>query len=167
MKRNCRSFTWLGLAFVLLAATPSPLSAQTASWSNTGALNTASTRDTASALLNGKVLVAGGNVGGATLTATSELYDPATGSWSLSGNLNVARADHSAVRLLNGKVLVVGGIATPVFRSSVPSQSIQELFVNFPDPPGWVNSKQRLIDSTFLKQARAAGTGGEVLFVVQ
>jgi len=50
-------------------------------------------------------------------------------------------------------LLVIGGVATPVFRASVPSQTIQELFVNFPDPPGWTNSKQKLIDSMFLKQA--------------
>ena len=103
---------WFCAWFVALAT---PADAQT--WSSTGPLGTARTRHTATALLNGKVLVAGGNVGGAAVTGSTELYDPATGIWAPSGNLNIARADHAAVKLLNGKVLVVGGIATNPLRS--------------------------------------------------
>ena len=63
-------------------------------------------------------------------------------------------------------LLVIGGMATPVFRASVPSQTIQELFVNFPDPPGWTNSKQKLIDSAFLKQAHRILSQDGILTIV-
>ena len=75
---------------------------------NTGSLNTARYRHTATLLSNGKVLVAGGDTSGSYLTS-AELYDPASGTWTATGSLNTARADHTATLLPNGKVLVAGG----------------------------------------------------------
>jgi N-acetylneuraminic acid mutarotase len=68
-------------------------------------------REGASATLlpNGKVLIAGGLGGSATL-ASAELYDPATDIWTAAGSLNTARAYQTATLLGNGKVLVTGGI---------------------------------------------------------
>ncbi len=81
-------------------------------WSTTGSLATARHRHTATLLLNGKVLVVGGNNGGGTL-ASAELYDPAAnggaGAWTPTGSLAATREFHAATLLLNGKVLVVGG----------------------------------------------------------
>jgi len=75
----------------------------------TGALNTARYAHTATLLLNGKVLVAGGTDGSSALSST-ELYDPTDGSWKLLAvGLYTARYCHTATLLTNGTVLVTGG----------------------------------------------------------
>ena len=60
-------------------------SAPAASWVNTGALNAARHSHTATLLLNGKVLVAGGSDGSEALVS-AELYDTATGNWASTGD---------------------------------------------------------------------------------
>jgi hypothetical protein len=57
------------------------------------------------------VLVTGGQDGGTTVTATSELYDPLSGTWTATGPLSVARDVHTATLLPNGKVLVAAGFS--------------------------------------------------------
>src|SRR3989442_1737312 len=67
---------------------------------------------TATLLSNGNVLVGGGNgggIGGDTIFALSELFDPATRNWSSAGNLAAARFAHPAALLPTGEVLVAGG----------------------------------------------------------
>ena len=78
---------------------------------------------TATRLLDGQVLVAGGRslpvatnrpavsdrlLAGASL-ATAELYDPLTKAWQATGSLNEDRLGHTATLLLDGKVLITGG----------------------------------------------------------
>jgi Kelch motif/Galactose oxidase, central domain len=65
--------------------------------------------DTATLLLNGKVLVAGGGAANHA-TASAELYDPASGTWSPTGAMATARFSHTATLLPSGKVLVAGGL---------------------------------------------------------
>jgi len=72
-------------------------------WSSTGSLNTARDSHTATVLINGVVLVAGGAAGSLWLSS-AELYDPQTGVWSPTGSLNVARAADTATLLGNGMV---------------------------------------------------------------
>src|SRR5947209_7130465 len=75
-----------------LAASAAPLSQVVGSSSITRGNNTATL------LVNGKVLVAGGTDNSSNYLSTSELYDPAIGTWSLTtGKLNVARKNHAAV----------------------------------------------------------------------
>jgi hypothetical protein len=63
---------------------------------------------TATMLLDGKVLVAGGtNVGG--YLATAELFDPAAGTFVATGSMAVPREYYTATLLPNGNVLIVGG----------------------------------------------------------
>ncbi len=64
---------------------------------------------TATPLLNGKVLIAGGNGDGGALRGT-ELYDPATGSFTAGPSMNAARGFATATLLPNGKVLIAGGV---------------------------------------------------------
>src|SRR2546429_263376 len=83
--------------------------AQCGTWTATGNLNTARNQHTATLLLNGKVLVTGGNVAGSP-SASAELFDPASGTWTATGSLNTGRYDvYTATLLPNGKVLVAGG----------------------------------------------------------
>jgi len=88
-------------------------------WSTTGlqgkgaAEDQSSQRETATLLLNGKVLFTG--------VAGAELYDPATGQWSscpratagpdCPGPMVITRVGHTATLLKDGRVLVAGGDA--------------------------------------------------------
>ena len=85
-------------------------------WTFTGNLRTNRYGHTATLLLNGKILVAGGggfpcSGGGcySTVNSTAELYDPSTATWSYTGSLR-RRTGHSATLLGNGQVLVAGGV---------------------------------------------------------
>ncbi|HYO55550.1 kelch repeat-containing protein [Archangium sp.] len=74
-------------------------------WSSTASMAVARYNHTATLLPSGKVLVAGGNGGG----ASAELYDPATRAWSTTGSMTRSRYAHTATLLYSGKVLVAGG----------------------------------------------------------
>ena len=92
--------------FLGLLANPS---AEAAPWVANGPLNLGRYSHTATLLLDGQVLVAGGVANNGGTTNRSELRDPATGTNRLTGPMISARRDHTATLLLNGKVLVVGG----------------------------------------------------------
>src|ERR1039457_2746101 len=78
-------------------------------WSfGTGPMHYLRASHTATLLLNGKVLIAGGANGGGVLD-TVEIYDPATGTCTLVHSMNTPRRSHTATLLSNGNVLVIGG----------------------------------------------------------
>jgi WD40 repeat protein len=79
-------------------------------WLPTGSMHTArSSYPSATLLLNGQVLVAGGfDVSGNTL-ASAELYDPSTGLWTATGSMTSPRGRFAATLLADGRVLAVGG----------------------------------------------------------
>jgi len=86
-----------------------PGSGDSGFFNNTGSLGTARTSHTATLLLNGKVLVAGG-FGGGLSADIAELYDPASGIWTAGGSFATGgRYGHTATLLPNGNVLVAGG----------------------------------------------------------
>jgi N-acetylneuraminic acid mutarotase len=80
----------------------------TDAWTFAGALNQARDGPTATLLLDGRVLVAGGSDSSGTFN-TVEVYDPLTRAWSMTGSLHTSRDGYSATLLPNGKVLVAGG----------------------------------------------------------
>ena len=81
-------------------------------WSTTGDLAPGRAGHTATRLLTGKVLVAGGsNYSNGVRTHLNDawLFDPAKGEWTATGGMVTERAGHTATLLPNGKVLVIGG----------------------------------------------------------
>ncbi|HEX2275148.1 MAG TPA: kelch repeat-containing protein [Acidimicrobiales bacterium] len=87
---------------------------RTGSWRSITNMSTARFEHTATALADGKVLMAGGqgpgDGGRVTALATAELYDPAADSFVATTNLSEGRTNHAAVLLADrSTVLVVGG----------------------------------------------------------
>ena len=75
-----------------------------------GPLTQGRRRHTATALLDGKVLVCGGLGGGSAPLDTCELYDPTPRTFSaVTGRMVRGRFDHTATLLDDGRVLLVGG----------------------------------------------------------
>ena len=98
-------------------------------WTLTGSMNNATCADflplvdtcergdfAAALLLDGRVLVAGGEVNQAFPRRTSaEIYDPQTGQWSSTGAMTSQRSEmeYASVLLPDGRVLVPGGFTGP------------------------------------------------------
>lgn len=66
---------------------------------------------TATRLLDGRVLITGGQLASNQVTNTAEIYDPATGRFTVVGTMMQKRHLHVATLLLNGKVLITGGLS--------------------------------------------------------
>ena len=80
-------------------------------WTATGSMNGPRLDQTATLLLDGKVLVAGG-VDGDVVLASAELYDPLSRRWTVTGSMATPRSGHTATLLADGRVLVAGGAGT-------------------------------------------------------
>ena len=94
-------------AAVLVTTTPS-------SFSPTGRPQNRREFHTATLLVGGKVLVAGGDVFEAYCDAggsSAELYDPGLGAFASTGSMADRRYAQTATRLQNGEVLVTGGFS--------------------------------------------------------
>ncbi len=81
----------------------------TGTWTVNAALNVARQYHTATAMVDGRVLVVGGYNDDTGHLTSAELFDPHTGTWQPTGSLADARAAHSATLLPSGQVLVAGG----------------------------------------------------------
>lgn len=92
---------------------------QSATWRDAAPMRYARAELTATVLIDGRVLVTGGVVKetpaqpgstfSATLTATTEVFDPRSNSWARGANMPAPRAGQVATLLADGRVLVVGG----------------------------------------------------------
>jgi N-acetylneuraminic acid mutarotase len=81
-------------------------------WTATASMPEARSAHTATPLLDGRVLVAGGQgTAGSALLESAELYDPGSGSWSATGGMIDDRLGHTATLLPDGRVLVAGGVS--------------------------------------------------------
>jgi hypothetical protein len=81
-------------------------------FSATGGLSVARYSHTASLLLDGDVLIAGGqnHNGLYTYLPDAELYHPATGTFSTGAPISTVRSGHTATTLADGRVFIAGGV---------------------------------------------------------
>jgi hypothetical protein len=131
----------------------------------------ARTGGTATLLLNGRVLNAGGTTTPGSdspgTTPSAALYDPVSGTWRQTRSLVAARNDHSATLLLDGRVLVAGRIVPVHGSPSMPAGA--ELY----DPGSGIwtgtasmvevlygHSATLLLDGTVLVVGGYTGIGG-------
>lgn len=109
-------------------------------------------------LPDGRVLVAGGWVGGGP-TASAELYDRMTGRWAPAGEMVEARMGAAAVSLADGDILIMGGrsrtgaalASTEIFRAGAA------LFT----PAGTMNVARLRPEAIALKDGRVLVSGGQ------
>jgi hypothetical protein len=98
-----------------ILATAALYDPKSARWSEAHSMSQARFGHTATLLLNGKVLVAGGCpfLGSGREckgTATAEIYDPVTDSWTAAGSPRAGRVFATATLLAHGDILVAGGV---------------------------------------------------------
>lgn len=75
-----------------------------------GAMTQPRCNHTATTLMDGRVLLAGGFDNSGTATDTTEIYDPKTGTFTAGPPMSVTRALHTATLLADGTVLIAGGV---------------------------------------------------------
>lgn len=127
---------------------------------NTGPLLNARGGHTATLLMNGTVLVAGGHGGPNAILDTAELYDPESGTWSLtSGKLVAARTGHTATLLPDGQVLVAGGGSSGALVSAELYDPVSRTW----RATGSLIAKRWLHTATLLKSGKVLVVGGSSL----
>lgn len=80
-----------------------------AGWRPTASLSVARVNHTATLLLDGRVLVAGGETNTGAMIADVETFDPTTETWTTLPSLPEPRSNHTATLLADGRVLLAGG----------------------------------------------------------
>lgn len=125
----------------------------------TGDTSTARFSHTATLLLNGKVLVAGGMERNGVWLDSAELYDPAKGRFSPIGKMNARRAGATATLLPNGKVLIAGG--TDGSGKNLASAELYDPDTNTFSPTGSLSFPRGDAIATLLKNGKVLIAGGD------
>ncbi len=115
----------------------------------TGSMVTARAGHSATLLLNGRVLIAGGDQTAFPISQpiTAELYDPAAGAFTATGKMTTSRTRHTATLLADGRVLIAGG--SPDLSAEIydPSRGTFEATGNMvASPYSWLQATTLLQD---------------------
>ena len=97
-----------GVSFTLPPTLAPPTVPETTPFAPTGEPITRVGGHTATLLLDGRVLIAGGE-GTNYINEAATLYDPGTRQFSPTGSMATARTSHTATLLPDGRVLIIGG----------------------------------------------------------
>lgn len=106
-----RSIRILAILLAILIVLPLVALAQGAgTWAFTSPVARAASNASSTLMQNGKVLVAGGNIGGiGAVFKWAQVYDPTTNTWTATPNMKAPRNWPSGTLLPDGRVLIVGG----------------------------------------------------------
>ena len=138
----------------------------TGAFTPTGDATTGHTGPTATLLLNGKVLVAGGDIGdGDGASVSAELYDPATGTFTATGNLINGRDQNATALLPDGTVLFAGGHCNCVPAPGGGNDNLASAEIYNPDTgtfsaTGSMLTGRDVLDATLLINGQVLITGG-------
>jgi len=133
----------------------------TRTWDSTGSMPGQGKRQhTATRLLDGRVLVAGGQDNGESPTHTTALWSPETGTWKAAAPLpNGRRLNHTATLLADGRVFIAGG--------SRGNDTLATALLYDPALDAWMETSSSMIaardrhTATLLPDGRVLLTGGE------
>jgi hypothetical protein len=117
----------------------------------------------ATLLLNGKVLLAGGNdETGQTESSLAEVYDPSTQIFDHAGSMTEARAHHTATLLPDGTILIAGSDGAPFgdFDFSLASAELYDPATSTFTRTGDMNAYRGLHTATLLNNGKVLIAGG-------
>lgn len=112
---------------------------------------------TATLLLDGRVLIAGG----ASQPTRAFLFNPSTNTFSVTGNLITGRFQHTATRLPDGRVLITGGFectSSPCTR--IASSEIYDPITASFSPTGSLTATRNNARSILLDNGKVLVVGG-------
>jgi len=141
---------------------PTPASTVTPTGTrSTGQLTHGRSDHTATALADGRVLLAGGYWDSLPI-ALAEVYDPATDSFAATGSLPTARAWGTATRLSDGRVLYAGGDpgVWDLSGGMLASAELYDPRTGTFTPTGSMATGRNLHTATVLRDGRVLVTGG-------
>ncbi|MCE7980699.1 MAG: tandem-95 repeat protein [Caldilinea sp. CFX5] len=118
-------------------------------------------RSAASATLlpNGKVLIAGGERLGMSLT-NAEIFDPTTNRWLPATSMGTPRHGHTATLLKDGRVLVVGGATRASSDPALSSAEIYDPQTNTWLPVASMSAVRHIHTATLLNNGQVLVAGG-------
>ena len=143
--------------------TAAAMSASGKSWVLTGNLNVPRSGHSATLLMDGRVLVAGGWSPTDVILDSTELYDSVTGKWTSTGSLTRPRGGHTATLLPGGKVLVIGGGGTAHSDPTGEVLGSAELYdpaTGIWSPTGSLNTPRASFTATLLDTGKVLVAGG-------
>jgi hypothetical protein len=115
---------------------------------------------TATLLMNGKVLIAGGADDLRMSSSSARLYDPSTGTFNAAGNMTAGRISHTATLLSNGTVLVTGGGGPGYYQDRLAGAEIYDPATNSFSVAGDMTMPRFFHTATLLRDGTVLITGG-------